>query len=547
MAKIIAFDEEARRSMERGLNQLADTVKVTLGPKGRNVVLDKKWGAPTITNDGVSIAKEIELDDPYEKIGAELVKEVAKKTDDVAGDGTTTATVLAQALVREGLRNVAAGANPISLKRGIEAAVARINEELGNLSKDIETKEQIASTASISAGDPQIGETIAEAMDKVGKEGVITVEEGQTFGLELELAEGMRFDKGYISPYFATDLESMETVLEDPYILIVNSKISNNNEFLPVVEKVLQAGRPLVVIAEDLEGGALQTLIVNKIRGTFKSVAVKAPGFGDRRKAMLEDIAILTGGQVISEDLGIKLENVGLNMLGRAKRVRIEKENTTIVDGAGKKAEIQGRVAQIKQQIEETTSDYDREKLQERLAKLAGGVAVIRVGGATEIEVKEKKDRVDDALNATRAAVEEGIVAGGGVALLRASANLKSVGVNSDQQAGVAIVRRALQAPARQIAANAGAEASIVAGKILENKGLTFGYNAQTGDYGDMIAMGIVDPVKVVRTALQDAASVAGLLVTTEAMIAEAPKKDAGAPMGMPGGGGMGGMGGMDF
>lgn len=420
-AKLIAFDEEARRGLERGMNQLADAVKVTLGPKGRNVVLEKKWGAPTITNDGVSIAKEIELEDPYEKIGAELVKEVAKKTDDVAGDGTTTATVLAQALVREGLRNVAAGANPIGLKRGIDAAVARISEELANLSKEVETKEQIASTASISAGDPQIGEYIAEAMDKVGKEGVITVEEGQTFGLELELAEGMRFDKGYISPYFATDLERMETVLEDPYILIANQKISNNNEFLPVIEKVLQAGRPLVVIAEDVEGTALQTLVVNKIRGTFKSVAIKAPGFGDRRKAMLQDIAILTGGQVITEEVGLKLENTELDMLGRARKVVVTKDETTIVDGAGDASAIAGRVNEIRAEIERTDSDYDREKLQERLARLAGGVAVIKAGAATEVELKERKHRIEDAVRNAKAAVEEGILPGGGVALLQAS------------------------------------------------------------------------------------------------------------------------------
>lgn len=541
-AKLIAFDEEARRGLERGMNQLADAVKVTLGPKGRNVVLEKKWGAPTITNDGVSIAKEIELEDPWEKIGAELVKEVAKKTDDVAGDGTTTATVLAQALVREGLRNVAAGANPISLKRGIESAVARINEELGNLSKDIETKEQIASTASISAGDPQIGETIAEAMDKVGKEGVITVEEGQTFGLELELAEGMRFDKGYISPYFATDLERMETVLEDPYILIVNSKISNNNEFLPVVEKVLQAGRPLVVIAEDLEGGALQTLIVNKIRGTFKSVAVKAPGFGDRRKAQLGDIAVLTGGQVITEEVGLKLENTELDMLGRARKVVVTKDETTIVDGAGDATAIAGRVNEIRNEIERTDSDYDREKLQERLARLAGGVAVIKAGAATEVELKERKHRIEDAVRNAKAAVEEGILPGGGVALLQASVPaFEKLELEGDEAIGADIVRRAIAEPLKQIAINAGLEGGVVAEKV---KSLEpgFGLNAATGEYTDLFKDGVIDPTKVTRSALQNAASIAGLFLTTEAVIAEKPEKAA-APAGDP----TGGMGGMDF
>ena len=547
-AKEVKFGRTAREKMLRGVDILADAVKVTLGPKGRNVVIDKSFGAPRITKDGVSVAKEIELEDKFENMGAQLVREVASKTNDIAGDGTTTATVLAQSIVQEGHKAVAAGMNPMDLKRGIDLAVIEVVAALGKAAKKIKTSEEVAQVGTISAnGDESVGKMIAEAMQKVGNEGVITVEEAKTADTELEVVEGMQFDRGYLSPYFITNPDKMIAELEDAYILLHEKKLSNLQAMLPVLEAVVQTSKPLLIISEDVEGEALATLVVNKLRGGLKIAAVKAPGFGDRRKAMLEDIAILTGGQVISEDLGIKLENVGLNMLGRAKKVSISKENTTIVDGAGKKAEIQGRVAQIKQQIEETTSDYDREKLQERLAKLAGGVAVIRVGGATEIEVKEKKDRVDDALNATRAAVEEGIVAGGGVALLRASANLKSVGVNSDQQAGVAIVRRALQAPARQIAANAGAEASIVAGKILENKGLTFGYNAQTGDYGDMIAMGIVDPVKVVRTALQDAASVAGLLVTTEAMIAEAPKKDAGAPMGMPGGGGMGGMGGMDF
>lgn len=540
-AKLIAFDEEARRGLERGMNQLADAVKVTLGPKGRNVVLEKKWGAPTITNDGVSIAKEIELEDPWEKIGAELVKEVAKKTDDVAGDGTTTATVLAQALVREGLRNVAAGANPVGLKRGIESAVSRISEELANLSKDVETKEQIASTASISASDTQIGDAIAEAMDKVGKEGVITVEEGQTFGLELELAEGMRFDKGYISPYFATDLERMETVLEDPYILIVNSKISNNNEFLPVVEKVLQAGRPLVVIAEDLEGGALQTLIVNKIRGTFKSVAVKAPGFGDRRKAQLGDIAVLTGGQVITEEVGLKLENTELDMLGRARKVVVTKDETTIVDGAGDATAISGRVNEIRNEIERTDSDYDREKLQERLARLAGGVAVIKAGAATEVELKERKHRIEDAVRNAKAAVEEGILPGGGVALLQAGvAAFEKLDLQGDEAIGADIVRRAIEEPLKQIAINAGLEGGVVAEKVKSlEPGI--GLNAATGEYTDLFKDGVIDPTKVTRSALQNAASIAGLFLTTEAVIAEKPEKAA------PASPDAGGMGGMDF
>ncbi|MBN9218425.1 MAG: chaperonin GroEL [Mesorhizobium sp.] len=548
-AKDVKFSRDARERMLRGVNILADAVKVTLGPKGRNVVIDKSFGAPRITKDGVTVAKEIELEDKFENMGAQMVREVASKTNDIAGDGTTTATVLAQAIVQEGNKAVAAGMNPMDLKRGIDLAVGEVVTALGKAAKKIKTSEEVAQVGTISAnGDESVGKMIAEAMQKVGNEGVITVEEAKTAETELEVVEGMQFDRGYLSPYFVTNADKMVADLEDAYILLHEKKLSNLQAMLPVLEAVVQTSKPLLIISEDVEGEALATLVVNKLRGGLKIAAVKAPGFGDRRKAMLEDIAILTGGQVISEDLGIKLENVGLNMLGRAKKVSISKENTTIVDGAGKKAEIQGRVAQIKQQIEETTSDYDKEKLQERLAKLAGGVAVIRVGGATEVEVKEKKDRVDDALNATRAAVEEGIVAGGGVALLRASANVKATGVNSDQAAGINIVRRALQAPARQIAANAGAEASIVAGKILENKGATFGYNAQTGEYGDMIAMGIVDPVKVVRTALQDAASVAGLLVTTEAMIAEAPKKEAagGMPGGMPGGG-MGGMGGMDF
>ena len=539
-AKLIAFDEEARRGLERGMNQLADAVKVTLGPKGRNVVLEKKWGAPTITNDGVSIAKEIELEDPYEKIGAELVKEVAKKTDDVAGDGTTTATVLAQALVREGLRNVAAGANPIGLKRGIDAAVARISEELANLSKEVETKEQIASTASISAGDPQIGEYIAEAMDKVGKEGVITVEEGQTFGLELELAEGMRFDKGYISPYFATDLERMETVLEDPYILIANQKISNNNEFLPVIEKVLQAGRPLVVIAEDVEGTALQTLVVNKIRGTFKSVAIKAPGFGDRRKAMLQDIAILTGGQFITEEVGLKLENTELDMLGRARKVVVTKDETTIVDGAGDASAIAGRVNEIRAEIERTDSDYDREKLQERLARLAGGVAVIKAGAATEVELKERKHRIEDAVRNAKAAVEEGILPGGGVALLQASiAAFEKLELEGDEAIGASIVRRAVEEPLKQIAINAGYEGGVVVEKVKSlEPGI--GLNAATGEYTDLFKDGVIDPTKVTRSALQNAASIAGLFLTTEAVIAEKPEKPAANNAG-------GDMGGMDF
>ncbi|RUV91819.1 chaperonin GroEL [Mesorhizobium sp. M1A.F.Ca.IN.022.07.1.1] len=546
-AKDVKFSRDARERMLRGVNILADAVKVTLGPKGRNVVIDKSFGAPRITKDGVTVAKEIELEDKFENMGAQMVREVASKTNDIAGDGTTTATVLAQSIVQEGHKAVAAGMNPMDLKRGIDLAVTEVVTALGKAAKKIKTSEEVAQVGTIAGnGDASVGKMIAEAMQKVGNEGVITVEEAKTAETELEVVEGMQFDRGYLSPYFVTNADKMVAELEDVYILLHEKKLSNLQAMLPVLEAVVQTSKPLLIISEDVEGEALATLVVNKLRGGLKIAAVKAPGFGDRRKAMLEDIAILTGGQVISEDLGIKLENVGLNMLGRAKKVSISKENTTIVDGAGKKAEIQGRVAQIKQQIEETTSDYDKEKLQERLAKLAGGVAVIRVGGATEVEVKEKKDRVDDALNATRAAVEEGIVPGGGVALLRASLTIKETGANSDQTAGIAIVRRALQAPARQIAANAGAEASIVAGKILENKGPTFGFNAQTGEYGDMIAMGIVDPVKVVRTALQDAASVAGLLVTTEAMIAEAPKKESAGGGGM-GGGGMGGMGGMDF
>jgi chaperonin GroEL len=545
-AKDVKFSRDARERMLRGVNILADAVKVTLGPKGRNVVIDKSFGAPRITKDGVTVAKEVELEDKFENMGAQLVREVASKTNDIAGDGTTTATVLAQAIVQEGHKAVAAGMNPMDLKRGIDLAVAEVVEALAKATKKIKTSAEVAQVGTISAnGETEIGEMIAEAMQKVGNEGVITVEEAKTAETELEVVEGMQFDRGYLSPYFVTNPDKMIAELEDAYILLHEKKLSNLQAMLPVLEAVVQTSKPLIIISEDVEGEALATLVVNKLRGGLKIAAVKAPGFGDRRKAMLEDIAILTGGQVISEDLGIKLENVGLNMLGRAKKVSISKETTTIVDGAGKKAEIQGRVAQIKQQIEETTSDYDREKLQERLAKLAGGVAVIRVGGSTEVEVKERKDRVDDALNATRAAVEEGIVPGGGTALLRASAALKTKGENADQDAGINIVRRALQAPARQIVTNAGEEASIVVGKILDNKSGTYGYNAQTHSYGDLITLGIVDPTKVVRTALQDAASVAGLLVTTEAMIAEAPKKDAPMPA-MPGGG-MGGMGGMDF
>lgn len=538
MAKMIAFDEEARRGLERGMNQLADAVKVTLGPKGRNVVLEKKWGAPTITNDGVSIAKEIELEDPYEKIGAELVKEVAKKTDDVAGDGTTTATVLAQALVREGLRNVAAGANPMALKRGIEAAVASVSEELSKLAKDVETKEQIASTASISAGDTSVGEIIAEAMDKVGKEGVITVEESNTFGLELELTEGMRFDKGYISAYFMTDPERMEAVFDDPYILIVNSKISSVKDLLPILEKVMQGGKPLLIIAEDIEGEALATLVVNKVRGTFKSVAVKAPGFGDRRKAMLGDIAILTGGQVISEEVGLKLDAVGVDMLGRARKVVVTKDETTIVDGAGDADQIQGRVNQIRAEIDKSDSDYDREKLQERLAKLAGGVAVIKVGAATEVELKERKHRIEDAVRNAKAAVEEGIVPGGGVALVQAGKTaFDKLDLVGDEATGANIVKVALDAPLRQIAVNAGLEGGVVVEKV-RNLEAGHGLNAANGEYVDLLAAGIIDPAKVTRSALQNASSIAALFLTTEAVVADKPEKTPAAPAG-PGGGDM--------
>jgi chaperonin GroEL len=538
MAKIITFNEEARRGLERGLNILADTVKVTLGPRGRNVVLEKKWGAPTITNDGVSIAKEIELEDPLERIGAELVKEVAKKTDDVAGDGTTTATVLAQALVREGLRNVAAGADPITLKRGIEKAVEAVIKELVANAKPVETKEQIAATASISAGDPVIGELIAEAIDKVGREGVVTVEESNTFGIELQLTEGMRFDKGYVSAYMVTDPERQEAVLEDAYVLIVNSKISNIKDVLPVVDKVIQAGKPLLVIAEDIEGEALATLIVNKIRGIFKSVAVKAPGFGDRRKAMLQDIAILTGGQVISEEVGLKLENTDLTMLGRARKIVVTKDETTIVEGAGDKDQIAGRVEQIRREIEATDSDYDREKLQERLAKLSGGVAVIKAGAATEVELKERKHRIEDAVRNAKAAVEEGIVAGGGVALLQAGKTaFEKLKLKGDEATGANIVRVAISAPLKQIAINAGLEPGVVADKV-ENLPSGHGLNAATGEYVDMLAAGINDPVKVTRSALQNAASIAGLFLTTEAVVAEKP--EPAAPMPQGGGEGMG-------
>jgi len=536
-AKEVKFNTEAREKMLRGVDILANAVKVTLGPKGRNVVIDKSFGAPRITKDGVSVAKEIELEDKFENMGAQMVREVASKTNDLAGDGTTTATVLAQAIVREGAKAVASGMNPMDLKRGIDKAVDAVVAELQANARKISSNDEIAQVGTISAnGDSEIGRFLAEAMQKVGNEGVITVEEAKTAETELEVVEGMQFDRGYLSPYFITNQDKMRVEFEDPYVLIHEKKLSNLQAILPVLEAVVQSGKPLVIIAEDVEGEALATLVVNRLRGGLKVAAVKAPGFGDRRKAMLEDIAILTGGTAISEDLGIKLENVTLEMLGRAKKVVIEKENTTIVDGAGSKAEIEGRVKQIKAQIEETTSDYDREKLQERLAKLAGGVAVIRVGGATEVEVKEKKDRVDDALHATRAAVEEGILPGGGVALLRAQKALDSIQTdNVDQKHGVEIVRRAIEAPVRQIAENAGAEGSIIVGKLREKADFAFGWNAQTDEYGDLFAQGVIDPAKVVRTALQDAASVAGLLVTTEAMIAEKPKKEA-APA-MPAGG----------
>ncbi len=543
-AKDVYFASDARDRMLRGVNILANAVKVTLGPKGRNVVIEKSFGAPRSTKDGVSVAKEIELTDKFENLGAQLIREVASKTNDKAGDGTTTATVLAQAIVVEGLKSVAAGMNPMDLKRGVDKAVAKVIEEIKSNAKKVSANSEIAQVGTISAnGDVEVGEMIARAMEKVGNEGVITVEEAKTAETELDVVEGMQFDRGYLSPYFITNAEKMEAELEEPLILLFEKKLSSLQPLLPVLEAVVQSGRPLLIIAEDVEGEALATLVVNKLRGGLRVAAVKAPGFGDRRKAMLEDIAILTGGQLISEDLGIKLESVTLDMLGKAKKVQITKDDTTIVDGAGDKAGIEGRVAQIKKQIEDTTSDYDREKLQERLAKLAGGVAVIRVGGATEVEVKEKKDRVDDALNATRAAVEEGIVPGGGVALLKASKVLDGFkGDNDDQEAGVAIVRRALQAPIRQIAENAGVEGSIVVGKVLENASATFGFNAQTEEYVDLVQAGVIDPAKVVRTALQDAASVAGLLITTEAAIVEAPKKNAPAAPGMPGG-----MGDMDF
>ena len=545
-AKDVRFAQDAREKMLRGVDILANAVKVTLGPKGRNVVIEKAFGAPRITKDGVSVAKEIELEDKFENMGAQMVREVASKTSDVAGDGTTTATVLAQAIVKEGAKSVAAGANPMDLKRGIDLAVQKITEELKRKAQKMKSNSEIAQGGTISAnGDNEIGSKIAEAMERVGNEGVITVEESKSLETELDVVEGMQFDRGYLSPYFVTNADKMVADLENPYILIHEKKLSGLQAMLPVLEAVVQAGKPLLIIAEDVEGEALATLVVNKLRGGLKVAAVKAPGFGDRRKAMLEDIAVLTGGTVVSEDLGIKLESVTLEMLGTAKKVTIDKENTTIVDGAGAKADIEARVKQIKAQIEETTSDYDREKLQERLAKLAGGVAVLRVGGATEVEVKERKDRVDDALHATRAAVEEGIVPGGGVALLRASKSLEGLtGENDDQNVGINIVRRALQAPARQIFTNAGEDGSVIVGKILENDKYNHGYNAQTHAYGDLVAEGVIDPAKVVRCALQDAASVSGLLITTEAMVAELPKRES-APA-MPGGG-MGGMGGMDF
>ncbi|MEH1125323.1 chaperonin GroEL [Micromonospora sp. CPCC 206061] len=523
MAKLIVFGEEARRGLERGMNVLADTVKVTLGPKGRNVVLGAKWGGPTITNDGVSIAKEIELDDPYEKLGAELVKEVAKKTDDVAGDGTTTATVLAQALVHEGLRNVAAGANPIALRRGIEQAVTAVTEALGHQAREVETREQIAATASISAADPMVGEVVAEAMDKVGEEGVITVEESNTFGLELELTEGMRFDKGYISPYFVTDTERMEAVLDDPYLLIVENRISNLNDLLPILEKVIQAGKPLMIIAEDVEGDALAALVVNKMRGTVKSVAVKAPGFGERRKAMLADLAILTGGQVVSDTVGITVDNVGLDLLGRARRIVVTKDETTIVDGGGDAEQIAGRATQLRAEIDNSDSDYDREKLQERLAKLAGGVAVIKVGAATEVELKERKHRIEDAVRNAKAAIEEGLLPGGGVALANAAASaFDKLDLTGDEATGANIVRVALTAPLRQIAVNAGLEGGVVADKV-NSLPVGHGLDAATGEYVDMIKAGIVEPAKVTRSALQNAASIAALFLTTEVLIADKP------------------------
>ncbi len=537
MPKMIAFDEQARRGLEAGMNKLADAVRVTLGPKGRNVVLEKKWGAPTITNDGVSIAKEIELEDPYEKIGAELVKEVAKKTDDVAGDGTTTATVLAWAMVREGLRNVAAGANPMTLKKGIEAAVVAAVGSIKDLAKEVDNKDQIAQVASISAADTEIGSMISEAIDKVGKDGVITVEESQTFGMEMDLVEGMRFDKGYISPYFATDMERMEAVLDDAYVLLVSSKISSVRDLLPVLEKVMQSGKPLAIVAEDVEGEALATLVVNKIRGTFKSAAVKAPGFGERRKAMLQDIAILTGGQVISEEVGLKLDGATLDLLGKAKKVIITKDETTIVEGAGDEDDIKGRINQIKAEIENTDSDYDREKLQERLAKLSGGVAVLKVGAATEVELKEKKHRIEDAVSTTKAAIEEGVVPGGGVALLRAQAAVYALAetLTGEEATGARIVAKALEAPLKQIAENAGLEGGVVVEKVKHLTG-NEGLNAATGEYEDLVKLGVIDAAKVTRSALQNAASIAALFLTTEAVVADKPEKDSGGGMG---GGGM--------
>ncbi|MDY7105179.1 MAG: chaperonin GroEL [Actinomycetota bacterium] len=537
MAKIIAFDEQARRALESGMNQLADAVRVTLGPKGRNVVLDKKWGAPTITNDGVSIAKEIELEDPYEKIGAELVKEVAKKTDDVAGDGTTTATVLAWAMVREGLRNVAAGANPMSLKKGIEAAVEAAVASISELAVEVDNKDQISQVAAISAADAEIGSMIAEAIDKVGKDGVITVEESQTFGMDMDLVEGMRFDKGYISPYFVTDQDRMEAVLENPYILLVSSKITAVRDLVPVLEKIMQGGKPLVIIAEDIEGEALATLVVNRIRGTFPSVAVKAPGFGDRRKAMLQDMAILTGGQVISEDVGLKLENTTLDLLGQARKVVVTKDETTIVEGSGEKADVDGRIKQIRNEIENTDSDYDREKLQERLAKLAGGVAVLKVGAATEVELKEKKHRIEDAVSTTKAAIEEGVVAGGGVTLLRTQAKVLAAAESAtgDEATGMRLVARSLEEPLKQIAVNGGLEGGVVVEKVRSLSGASEGLNAATGEYEDLVAAGIIDAAKVTRSALQNAASIAALFLTTEAVVTDAPEKEHGGG-GMPGG-----------
>jgi chaperonin GroEL len=543
MSKILKFDEDARRALEAGVNRLADAVKVTIGPKGRNVVLDKKFGAPTITNDGVSIAREIELEDPFENMGAQLVKEVATKTNDVAGDGTTTATVLAQALVREGLRNVAAGANPMGVKRGIETAVAAAVEAIAGSAKEVDEKSEIAQVAAISAADPKIGEVIADAIDKVGKDGVVTVEESNTFGMELEFTEGMQFDKGYLSPYFVTDMERQEAVLDDPYILFVNGKISSVQDLVPVLEKVMQGGKPLLIVAEDVEGEALATLVVNKIRGTFSSLAVKAPGFGERRKAMLQDMAVLTGGQVIAEEVGLKLDNTTLDLLGRARKVVVTKDNTTIVDGAGTSEDVSGRVAQIKREIDETDSDWDREKLQERLAKLSGGVAVVKVGAATEVELKEKKHRIEDALSATRAAIEEGVVAGGGTALVRAKPAVAAAieSLSGDEKTGATIILRGLDAPARMIADNAGAEGAVVVQQVERESG-NVGFNAATGEFEDLLKAGVIDPAKVTRAALQNAASIASLLLTTEALVADKPEEPGAAGGGMPDMGGMGGM-----